>query len=42
LTPAFAVAPQISPEDVQAIAAAGYKSIICNRPDDEGDGQPSF
>lgn len=42
LSPAFAVAPQISPGDVQAIAAAGYKSIICNRPDDEGEGQPSF
>ncbi len=42
LSPTFAVAPQISPQDVQAIAAAGYKSIICNRPDNEGDGQPSF
>ena len=42
LSPTFAVAPQISPEDVQAIAAAGFKSIICNRPDDEGESQPSF
>lgn len=42
LSPTFAVAPQISPQDLPAIAAAGYKSIICNRPDDEGPGQPSF
>jgi sulfide:quinone oxidoreductase len=42
LSPSFAVAPQISIQDLPAIAAAGYKSIICNRPDDEGPGQPSF
>lgn len=42
LSPVFAVAPQISPEDVPAIAAAGFKSLICNRPDDEGPGQPRF
>lgn len=42
LSPTFAVAPQISPEDLPALAAAGFKSIICNRPDDEGPGQPSF
>lgn len=42
LSPTFAVAPQISPDDLPAIAAAGFKSLICNRPDDEGPGQPSF
>ncbi|MBS0960031.1 MULTISPECIES: TIGR01244 family sulfur transferase [Acetobacter] len=37
----FAVAPQISPDDVPAIRAAGFKSIICTRPDNEDPGQPS-
>lgn len=35
LTPAFAVSPQIEPTDVPALVEAGYKTIICNRPDDE-------
>ncbi len=35
LTPAYAVSPQIAPEDCAAIAAAGFKTIICNRPDSE-------
>lgn len=36
VTDGFSVAPQISPDDVQAIADAGYKTIIANRPDGEG------
>jgi len=36
LTDAFAVAAQLSAEDMQAVAAAGYKSVIINRPDGEG------
>ena len=36
----FAVAPQIQPEDAQRIADAGYRTIICNRPDGEEPGQP--
>ena len=32
----FAVAPQLSPEDLAAVAAAGFRSVINNRPDDEG------
>lgn len=36
LTDAFAVAPQLGPEDMSAVAAAGYKSVIINRPDGEG------
>lgn len=32
----LAASSQISPEDIPAIAAAGYRSIICNRPDGEG------
>lgn len=37
----LAVAPQIAPEDVAAIAAAGFGVILCNRPDDEEPGQPA-
>jgi uncharacterized protein (TIGR01244 family) len=36
----FAVAPQIAPEDVAAIKAAGYVAIVNNRPDHEEPGQP--
>ena len=35
LTPDFAVSPQIDPADVAAIAAAGFATVICNRPDAE-------
>ncbi|MBY8823381.1 bifunctional protein tyrosine phosphatase family protein/NAD(P)/FAD-dependent oxidoreductase [Sphingomonas colocasiae] len=35
----FAVSPQIDLADIPAIAAHGYKAIICNRPDDEEPGQ---
>lgn len=34
------VAPQISPEDVEAIKAAGFTTIINNRPDGEAFDQP--
>ena len=37
----YSVSGQIQPEDVAAIRAAGFKSVICNRPDDEQPGQPS-
>ena len=37
----IAVAPQIAPADIPAIAAAGYVAIVNNRPDDEESGQPS-
>ncbi|ARP91809.1 TIGR01244 family protein [Bordetella genomosp. 9] len=36
LTETFAVAPQLSPDDMAAVAAAGFKSVIINRPDYEG------
>lgn len=35
LTPAYAVSPMIDPEDLRAIADAGYTTVICNRPDAE-------
>jgi sulfide:quinone oxidoreductase len=38
----LSVSPQISTEDVAAIAAAGFRSILCNRPDGEGADQPVF
>ncbi len=36
ITEAFAVAPQIDEEDVAEIQAAGFKTIVANRPDGEG------
>lgn len=35
ISPTYAVSPQIAVEDVPAIAAAGFTTIICNRPDAE-------
>ena len=35
LTPAYAVSPQIEPTDLPAIKAAGYTTVINNRPDPE-------
>lgn len=35
LTPTYAVSPQIEPEDLPAIKAAGYVTVIDNRPDGE-------
>jgi uncharacterized protein (TIGR01244 family) len=35
LTPDYAVSPQIEPADLPAIKAAGYVTIIDNRPDGE-------
>ena len=35
----FAVSPQIKISDLDEIWNAGYRSIICNRPDGEADGQ---
>lgn len=32
----FHATAQVAREDVAEIAAAGYKSLICNRPDGEG------
>lgn len=35
LTPGYAVSPQIEPTDLPAIKAAGYTTVIDNRPDHE-------
>ena len=41
LSPAISVAAQILPTEVAELAAAGFKSIINNRPDGEVEGQPT-
>ncbi len=35
ITPTYSVTPQITPDDIPAIVDAGYKVLICNRPDAE-------
>lgn len=42
ITEKTSVSPQITPQDMDAIKAAGFRAIICNRPDGEGADQPSF
>ncbi|MCV2878354.1 TIGR01244 family sulfur transferase [Sedimentimonas flavescens] len=39
ITPEFAVAPQITPEDVAELARMGYRTLINNRPDEEIEAQ---
>ncbi len=39
ITDDISVSPQIEPGDIPAIVAAGFHSIMCNRPDDEETGQ---
>ena len=41
ITEGYAVSGQITLDEVADIKAAGFKSVICNRPDDEQPGQPS-
>ena len=41
ISPKVSVSPQIAVKDIAAIRAAGYRAIICNRPDGEEDGQPT-
>jgi sulfide:quinone oxidoreductase len=40
ITEELSVAPQIHADDVSAIAAAGFRAVICNRPDGESSDQP--
>lgn len=39
LTPLISVSPQITVEDVGVLASKGFKTIFCNRPDNESDDQ---
>lgn len=41
ITEEFSVSPQITAEQVAGIGAAGYRAVICNRPDGEEPGQPA-
>jgi uncharacterized protein (TIGR01244 family) len=41
LTDQLSVADQISPDDFAGLAAAGFRSIVNNRPDGEGEHQPA-
>jgi sulfide:quinone oxidoreductase len=41
ITPDFSVTGQLQPSDMAAVAAAGFRSVLCNRPDGEDAGQPS-
>ena len=38
VTERFAVAPQVQVADMQDVADAGYRTVICNRPDGAEDG----
>ena len=38
----YSVAGQITVEDLDQIKAMGFKSLVCNRPDEEEPGQPSY
>ncbi|ASW01608.1 bifunctional protein tyrosine phosphatase family protein/NAD(P)/FAD-dependent oxidoreductase [Paraburkholderia aromaticivorans] len=42
LTDALSVSPQIQVADLPALRAAGFRTLICNRPDGEGPDQPTF
>lgn len=42
LAPGLSVSEQIVPEQLSELKAAGFRAIICNRPDGEGNDQPLF
>lgn len=42
LSDELTVSPQLPLDAIDEVARAGFKTIICNRPDDEDPGQPSF
>ena len=42
LTDALSVAAQIKTDDLEAIRAAGFRSIVCNRPDGESPDQTDW
>ncbi len=38
----FAISPQITPAHMAQLKSAGFTTVICNRPDHEEVGQPTF
>jgi len=42
ITDTFSISPQITPDDVADLKEQGFTTIICARPDNEEDGQPTF
>jgi sulfide:quinone oxidoreductase len=42
ITPTLSVSEQVQPQDMDGLAAAGFRAVICNRPDGEGADQPTF
>lgn len=42
ITETFSVSPQISADDMVDIKKAGFRAILCNRPDGEETDQPRF
>ncbi|MGS4947387.1 TIGR01244 family sulfur transferase [Meridianimarinicoccus sp. RP-17] len=42
ISPDLSVSPQIAVADLPALAAQGFRAVICNRPDGEGPDQPTF
>ncbi len=42
LTDSISVSPQVAVDDIQSIAEAGFKTVICNRPNGESDDQPDL
>jgi sulfide:quinone oxidoreductase len=42
ITNDFSVSAQILPSDLPQLKAKGFRAVICNRPDGEEPGQPSF
>ncbi|MDT8342804.1 MAG: TIGR01244 family sulfur transferase [Thermohalobaculum sp.] len=41
ISPELSVSPQIAIADLGVAASQGFRSIVCNRPDGEGEGQPA-
>lgn len=42
LTAGLSVSQQIAASDLRAIADAGFRAVVCNRPDGEGSDRPNF
>ncbi len=38
----FSVTGQLAPDQMKAVADAGFKSLICNRPDGEAPAEPQY